>query len=427
MVDRQSRRLGCTAIRMSFGLLALLSARVALAAATVTIDVAATSTHAPAKITLSANFDGEDPVIAYDWDLLDSAPRCRLGRCELDVPIASCRRVEVRVTTDLGETATATRAVCLGDVEGQPPIARLVIEDRGEGPVIIRARFDARTDPVRVRRFWIDDREEEGDLGELVRDGGCHAVDLLIADERGRIGLDRRRICTGVDAPRVWLGAMPASFVPVADTLTVCGDTDHPAALDLVRTQGNLPIRGCEAIAVPASVRREVVRVRDTSGIESTASLIFGAAPSRAAPRLFFAELRNAVTVREPAPVEVDVDLFGGEGPFAITATLASLTAKTTDFERVEETTSSLRLRFDPPATGDYSLELAIVDARGLEARASGLVTVFPAEARPDGGMNVEPSNARSSSVGCTIVDPPASAMLFFELALVAIAIRRRR
>jgi MYXO-CTERM domain-containing protein len=342
--------------------------------------------------------------------------------------VASCRRIAVEVTTVLGDTAGSTSTLCVPDEEGSPPGVGLRVDDTPGEPVRVGLEIAQGSDSIVGKRLWIDDQELDGSSTvALERDEGCHAVDAMVYDAQGRIGLAQKTICTGVDGPRLWLGADPGACLPLGERFSLCAEAHHPLGLTMEVSAGNVPMDDCEQDeAVPNSFGRRLMRVTDAAGIEATASVFVCGAPKTGAPRLLFAALPDAVQGKQGISVQIPALISGGEPPFHYSATLRSnLRGRTTPVEvQAGSDPRAPVIRVEQPAEGTGQLELTVSDAAGLSASAKAVLTVGPSP--PANGY----SSADSSS-GCSTVEGAPSGggsmwLMFLAVGLHYAARRRR-
>lgn len=374
-----------------------LSSSAGLAAPGLRLVLPAEAPVAPARVEVRASATATDPIIDYDWGPLDVAPRCRASSCSVSLPVAACVTLHVAVTTDLGETATATAAACATDGAGAPPIAELVVVEAAER-VEITPSWREGSDPIVSARMWVGAEREVITPPRVVvleRDGGCHAVDLLVADGRGRIGLDRRTVCTGEAGPRPWLGAREGAITPASSGLVLCAEVDHPLGLEVEQISGEVPLEGCAPpVAPPPELERRTLVVFDQEGLVSTASLLVARAPDSGAPTLVFATLGQHGRPIAGGPLEVPLAVHGGEAPFSVEATLqlsGGVTATVAAAARAEGVFSLVSQRL--PGSGTAQLRVTVVDGRGLAASAATELEIVDQAA-------AEPS--ASVKLGCT-------------------------
>jgi hypothetical protein len=444
MIDRQSIRLACTSSPMAaaFAIAAIVTwVSMEASAQGLQIGVASSSTIAPAHLTLTASASpGADPLVAYDWKSLEFAPRCRTERCAIDFAVAACRFVELEATTSLGEVLTATRTVCVGDARGRPPIASFKIDDPGAGfPLGAVAHAVPTTDRIAIVRRWLDDKELSADTVEIPKDGACHALDLLVADRKGRIGIDHRTLCTRSDAPILWIGASPGPFAPSTSAQQLCSEGVDPRGGALVETAGTVPLNGCAApMPAPAGVSRQVVRARSGGDPESTASILLATAPSTDPRTLLFARLPDMVFGIQGIELSAVLEIFGGAPPYRVTVSLTktnggAVVAGTADpVNAMGDTT----VRIARPESGSHRLDVTVTDGRGMEATASAGVTVRlpsggadggPGGGNPDAGSGGgHPTSSGAHGCGGTLVVPSGplrGSVPFAEIALAAAAL----
>lgn len=389
------------------------------------IVLAQTSTLAPTVVVATASTASVEPFVAYRWGPFGEHPRCRHDRCEVDVPVAMCRSVSVEATTLLGATVTATRSFCADAPSGRPPSASIgVVRAAGQ----ITATPTVETHGARIIRLWmwVDDRQvDPTEPATIAVDGGCHVVDLVAVDAEGRLGLDHRSLCTGADAPRVWLGSSEGLCPSVGVSHEVCSEVDHPLGFAVISDEGPVPANGCsDPLPAPQGVERRVMRVRDDSGALSYGSIVHCGAPASGAPVLFFADAPRTADATVEQALEVDVQLFGGEAPFNVEAQLGPDHRGRTQPAGATIGQSSAKVRVAEVANGPEQRQLVITirDARGLQATAEVTVQVAGVTAAPPArGFS---SNAQSA--GCLVAarpDPMLPALILFA----AFGLWRRR
>jgi hypothetical protein len=409
----------------------------------VTLVVVPEAPVAPGHIVATASISGSDTILAYRWGTLEVAPRCRGPRCAFDVSVASCRRIEVEVTTSLGETVTATRALCVNDeLGGRPPQANLRVSTTSASPSV-QIGGDAvwGSDPVVVSRLWIDDQEQSGLFASITKDGGCHAVDLLVADKRGRIGIDRRSVCATDTAPVVWLGATPDPCPELGTRIERCGEASSPLGLSLNEVAGTVPLAGCGPMELaPDGFVRSFVRVQDSSGALSTASLFSCSAPASSPHRLLFASMPQSIPpLASGQEILVPLSIYGALAPITVDASLTPVgndqgmntpatMGSTVSMWNVHVVGASMM--------GSYRLDVLVKDARQLSAHASTLVEVstngatdggivrFDSGFQDDGGQHVETTHNGCAGTIARPARPPS--VLHIVLAIGAIGILRR-
>lgn len=423
--DRQSSRAGCTAV--SVAVLALLSLLASEAGAEVQVRLVVSPEQAlaPATVVLTASTSSSDPIIAYRWTGAGIEPACAQAECSVRLAVASCRRVEVEVTTVFGEPARASVQACASDETGAPPRAELVISPEGAVSAVVTPG----TARIAKQRFWID-AAEVASGARLDRAAGCQVIDLLVVDARGRIATDQRQVCRE-DAPRVRLAGAPDPIVPRGATHRICSAIEHPLGLPVERRAGDVPLDACtRELEAPGQLVRHVLQVRDSAGVESTASLLTFGAPSSGEPLLLFASLSDPRDLHG-ADVWLNAEIHGGNPPFSITARLSEgSSGGVLGVVREDGDPRQLSLIWSPVPRGslDRTAFLEIEDRDGLTATASIAVRIAPQDWVPgDGGPSQAPS--AQDGIGCSTARAPAADVLasFALLSIVALLFRRRR
>jgi hypothetical protein len=341
---------------------------------------------APATLTVTASTPIDEPILAYAWSGISLEPRCRSKSCPVELPIASCRRVEVTVTDRFGEDTTADAQACATEDGFMPPRARIRID--GSTARAIAEQGDATVTGVEL---WIDGAPAEGT--EAVLAEGCHVIDLLVADAEGRIGVDQRTTCpTG--GPRIWVGASPSFCPPFGQPIRVCTEVDDPTGQGLSPGQGgDLPLDTCIERAAPLEPQPMLARGEAGGGAFHGSALGCVSAPGR--PTLVFARIDEAYVLARGKTERITVSVDGGEGPFVVQGELRGRGGST---ETASVSTSFADLSFDLPANAEITeLRVTVSDGRGLVSTASAKVTMSTVPTMPP------PSNGISSAeIGCT-------------------------
>jgi MYXO-CTERM domain-containing protein len=419
--DRQLAQVACRPLWMLSLLAGLWFPALASAQVTVEIVASAEEAAAPVALTLTASTAPEDePILGYEWRGIAVSPRCRARNCTIDFPVASCRRVEVSVTDRFGELTTTSRQVCAYDGTSRPPEAN--IDVRAGDPITVSAESVAGADRVVVTRLWIDDREAEGGFGELANDGQCHAVELLVADAQGRVGIDQRLVCPDGETPRIVVGADPTFCPQRGGILRACAEVIDPLGEGVDAIGGErVPLDGCAGLPVPSGVDRIVVR-GETGGGVTHGSMIACTAPSSGRANLVFAALPALVNVVRGESKSAVLSIYGGEPPYAIDGSLEGSTTIGISRAGVDDALPAIELRV--PAAGTWDrLELTITDARGLTAVATASVsTTSPPPMTMPPPMNSQPQSA--VGFGCTATSGEAG---WWMLGLLIVFLRRRR
>lgn len=428
--DRQWPRAACTGVRVLVPLLGIIAAASpGQAQVDVAIAVSDTVADAPVTLTLTASVAGFDPVIAYRWTGLDAAPRCARSRCELHLPVASCRRVGLEVTTLLGETATATTSICANDQGEAPP--SIDVRATVDGA---RLTFDAIAHrgvaEIVSRRVWIDELMQVELRGQVELTDGCHAIDGLVIDAMGRVGFDRQIVCVGKDVPEVWLGATPGACPTIGQRHRLCAEAEHPLGAAVQRVDGDAPIGDCGGdVVAPTDLRRMLVRGRDDNDIESFGSVFACTAPDRGPARLVFAGLPDEIVGRVFGPLAAELSIYGGAPPFEVRATftkngrLLGTSNETTLQPKLTISLTGLAV-----VEGEHSLAIQVTDERGLTARVQTLVHLEPGgNSGVDGGVPARGYNSSADgAAACTAATPDSGELVFF-CVLFGFALRRRR
>jgi MYXO-CTERM domain-containing protein len=390
----------------------------------VSIEIGPMPLVAPATVALTASVSSDNPVLSYRWSGLDVAPRCRRMACSLPVNIASCRMVSVEVTALDGSIATDRKPVCVDGAGGHPPVAELTISDPGgTAPLSIATSSRAGSDQIRRSALFVDDSTVTAPSGgSIPRDGGCHAVDLVVVDAAGRIGIDQENVCTSNQAPALWLGAHP-SPVPIQPAHPViCAEAEDPLGRSLEGLHGQTSSCGASLQALDR-LTRTWSRVRAGS-VESTASLFVANAPPDEPRALFFAFFPTSVIdVQTSGRIDAD-PILTGKPPYTITNVIVDGAAIDPGTLRL----SNGHLSGDLPHGSQDSLRVAFTDARGLAADATA--KLYPLIESNDGGTNEDGGSPPPGRVGCSASDGPGSAdlaWLLLGIGAAVLSVRRRR
>ncbi|MBI2378952.1 MAG: hypothetical protein HYV07_33465 [Deltaproteobacteria bacterium] len=252
---------------------------------------------APATIVLTATVGAEVPI-AFDWGVLETAPRCRGARCELRLDSPTCERVKLEISTLEGAPISLEGVVCAGDA----PEAKLELAATEAGIDFLASAKPA-SSPLGSLRLYVDGRLLAEPQGALPRDGACHAVDVVAIDELGGVGLDRRSVCTG-NGPRVWVGSSQPSPVDGAGR-ELCVEALDPLGRKLVSFS-----EGCRPGALVRGLLREVIAVGAERGPTSFGSLV--TIPAEGAFVLEVDAKAEGLIIR----------ILGGRAPFGVEATL---------------------------------------------------------------------------------------------------------
>jgi MYXO-CTERM domain-containing protein len=370
------------------------------------------TTIAPSAVTLTASITSGDPILSYQWSGLSQSPRCREKSCSFAVPLASCTAVEVEAFTAFGETLTATSAVCATDENGaRAPSLRLTLRN-GRAETVIK-EGDA---GLIFLRSWIDGVEqlEQPESVLLPDTPGCHAVDVLAADEGGRIGIAQKTICSGVDDPQLWIGGQPNNLLPVFESFSICSVSAHPLGLELSRTAGETMLDTCGSMRLaPKSIEHQFVSAVDPRGVTTTGSAFFAAYSAEGPRTLFFAVAPSRLSWTNGRAGSFTLSLYGGVPPYELRGISTTSIEETPDLLRVGLTVTS--------AVGPHDFPLTITDARGLEAKVMLEVTVNPGSIGPDPGFPADTTAACNH----TRTDRESSAWL--ALLAFAVLLWRRR
>jgi hypothetical protein len=406
----------------------------------VSILLSSENAVAPAKITATATISGSGTILSYDWGALETWPRCRGPHCQIDVAVASCQQLQVEVTTALAETVTATRTLCVNDEHGEaPPIALLNVVTTGSQFTVGRSWIDG-TSRVETFKFWLDDTDISSEkFANIPVDGGCHAIDLFVADSKGRVGFDHREVCTKEDAPTAWLGAMPSACPPIGSRIQLCSEASSPLAMTVVESSGAIPLGACTMPAeAPTALTRSTIRVADARGVMSTASLFTCGAPTSGPHRLLIASLPDLPELPTGADLKTTLQVFGAVEPLQVVATLSDGNDQLTNIDATMGSTTSVWNLSAVHLTvmGKYRLDAVVTDSRRLTAHASAAFDVGPHSAA-DGGSGHDSGGrpqVASGGRGCagSVVVPvehgalrPILALL--SLVIAASAVRRKR
>lgn len=289
------------------------------------IEFSSSGTVAPAQVQLRALVRDKGQVLAFDWRELEAIPRCVQSSCELQVPYASCREARLTITDFFGETESAQTSVCLGDAAGEPPAASLDI-NRGSEEVSVAVIATEGSDPIFETKLWVDGVLVEGDSVTLRRQEsvGCQAIDAVVADEAGRVGIARNTHCWSAEAPQVWLGSNAPCELAQTPT-ALCVESGHPLGLPLQAIPPEdgapLPLEGCLQKEISGVLEPTATAVEDERGVRSTATLLT-CASSTISTSLFFAKAVQPIQATEGATLAVSVALAGGAAPYRFEAEL---------------------------------------------------------------------------------------------------------
>lgn len=369
--DRQAFVPGCRAGVMAT---VLLTAFAQSATAQVGIGVEVTQ-RAPSPIVVTATVGGDEPVVAYDWSTLPTVERCRAASCTYDEPLSACRSVRAEVTTLRGDVASAERFACVDDERGAPPRARIELAASADGRQV-RVVGVAGDEPVAWSRLWIDSESAITDdtWTTLPEDDGCHAVDAVVADRSGRIGVTRKQICAN-DAPRAWVG-VDRLCPPIGTPQTFCVEVDHPLGLDVETSSTSDVAIGCATPNAPGGLAREVFAGVDERGARVFASVLRCGAG--ASPRLFFASLPEGRGGASGAELTLEPELYGGTPPFEVELEGVELLRV-----RDADTSPKLDVRLPTVAEAIVAVRIVLEDAEGLTAEATTNVSVSSSGVTP--------------------------------------------
>ncbi len=412
-IHRQRGSAGCKRLGMAVVLLAG-ALFATTASAQVELVPSLESPDAPAVFTVTASTPPDEPILAYEWSGLGMAPRCRAQDCTIDLPVASCRRVQVSVTDRFGTVTTVDRQICANESGSRPPRATIGVEIGT--PMTAVAQVEEGDARVTITHLWIDDVEVSGTRGELPEDGACHVVDLLVADVEGRIGLDQRIVCRDPDAPRIEVGGDPSFCPPLGETLRACAEVIDPLGRGVTPIEGAaLPLDGCGETAASARVERVLVSGAAGSG-RIHGSMIACRAPSIGRPNLLFVRAPSALVVTRGAARSTEIQIDGGEPPFSVTARLFG--SETIDVSPTVVGESSATLSLRVPDSGDWSrFEVRVTDTRGLEAVGTATVTT----------MFADPTGPQSATaIGCSAFPGEGAALLWILIGAIPLLRRRR-
>lgn len=366
---------------------------------------------APSTVTLTASVATGDPILSYHWSGIPAAPRCREKECSFTIELSSCTAVELEAVTAFGETLTATRAVCAdSSLDSHPPSIHLSVRNG-------RARTIGTTgsDPLIFNRTWVDGIEvlESPTDVEVPTTPGCHSIDALAADERGRIAVAQKTVCSDADDPQIWVGGAPSSFVSVGQRYTLCAESAHPLGLPIEWTGGEPLTDDCTfERSPPPSIQHKSITATDSRGISSVAGAFFSAAPLSGPRVLFFAQAQPNVRWTNGQAGRVSISLYGGVPPFAILDRSAPLflVEDASDVLVAELSTVSLPV-------GANTIQVTLLDAAGFQADASFEVMVAAGTIIPK-----PPGNGMADAVaGCRCTT--GSPSLVSVLALIVFAL----
>jgi hypothetical protein len=284
--------------------------------------------------------------------------------------VASCRRVEVSVTDRFGEVTTVEDQICANEDGAAPPRAWIEISDRR----VVGQNMQGAARIV-LSRLWIDDREVE-DGAELPDDGACHVIEMLVADEEGRIGLDQRFACGDPDAPRIALGADPTFCPRRSETLRICAEVIDPLGRGVEPIAGEpVPLDDCAGLIPSSYVDRIVVRGETGDGVIH-GSMIACTAPSEGRPNLLFAQTARTVTVVRGETRSAAVSVYGGEPPYSVEGALDGTSNIGISRSGIAGPVASIDLSVPRSGTWDL-LELVVTDSRGLTAAVTASVATM--------------------------------------------------
>lgn len=419
MPDRQSARAICRSSSMRVFALVVAAFAIgrseAARAGDLSIDAEPSALIAPAAVTLSAKSISEDPIVSYHWTGLPNAPRCREERCAITVPIASCTSVQLAAVTLLGETLTATRALCAADLGGgRAPQLDLEIEGNK-----ISAKISGGSSPIAVMRGFVDGVELEGDPLEAVveAEDGCHAIDFFVADRAGRVATAQHLFCLDDDAPQLWIGGRPSSWVPVGERMQRCAEAAHPLGLPVTLTGGEVALNGCASESEPPrAIEHAFISGSDPRGIESFASAFFAATPKSGPPVLFFAEGPTRLNAAQDQNLSFTVDIFGGVGPFDIRGAAASASERVPGRITVEIADIN-------QSPGERPFPLTIFDSRGLAASIAPILRV----SSPSGPMSMDPMPSALDGARACVCTAPGDRAALWPLLFAVLFIARTR
>jgi hypothetical protein len=391
----------------------------------VSIEIGPTPLVAPATVALTASVSSDLPVLSYRWSGLDSAPRCRRVACSFPVNIASCRMVGVEVTAADGSVASDRKPVCVDGAGGTAPVADLTVSDPGGTlPLTVSRSSRQGTSEIRWSQMFVDDSTVAAAPEVTIpRDGGCHAVDLLVVDAAGRIGIDQETVCTSNQAPTLWLGARPSSWPIQPARPRICAEADDPLGRPLESVHGQTSSCAASLVSPLDRLERSWSRVRAGS-VDSTASLFVASAP-RDEPRvLFFAFFDGSVLDVGPDDRIATGVILTGKPPYTISdVTVDGVSTAPSQFHL-----SNGQLSGTVAPRAHDSLRVGFVDARGFAADAEVKLHRVD-QTVTDGGVG-DGGSPPPPKVGCSTLDGgrgESLAWMLLGLALVGRLLRRRR
>lgn len=423
----QSPEAGCrTGMIFAVMTSAMLLSAVAQAELDVQLLVSSTGTVAPASLVATASISGDDPVIEYDWQGLGDWPPCTGPRCEIEMPLAACRRVSVQVTGLSGAISSADTQLCISDGNGAPPQARLQLQALSTG-LRVRPTGVPRDAPIVASYFYVDAEQVDEAAADLNGDSGCHAVDFIVVDAEGRTGQDRRTLCLSMTGPQISLGAQPLELTN-SSTQSLCTALDHPLGLDVgVVASDFVSTDGCaDPDLTPSVLRRVVLTAEDSAGVRAHASLMLVRVPDQGPPTLAWLSRPNELSFDQ-----VDgLDIVGGQSPFVVEAEVYSESGATQLVVGVTpqaERQVKLRIPPAPLIAAGYRIRATVTDARGVGTTLDMPVTReqigLDAGVGRDGSL---PAAVQSDSAACTSLGGEGAAPLLLPLLLAAFRRRRR-
>lgn len=419
MRDRHSFSPGCRAPSvMAFLLASALLSRAASAQVELDLVVSASVAEAPVTLTVTAETPLEEPILAYSWSGLGVAPRCKAKDCTLDLPVASCRRVEVTVTDRFGEETSRSRQVCALEEGARPPEASIELE--GSDPVVVTAGVKAGTATITVIQLFVDDILVDGIQAEIPRDG-CHVVDLMVADAEGRIGVDQRVVCDRRDEASIWVGATPSFCVRSDEPFTVCSEADAPFGEEVSPISGDeIPLGECVELPRPEGLTRYVVR-GDTDEARIHGAIFGCTAPDKGRPVLMFARIGSLYSARKGETGQFTVFIDGGQPPFSVTGVLRDDSTSERETVSSEDRVVGLPIPISLSAD-DSTLEVTVTDSRDQRASATATIELM------NPSMSSPPPNGVSQDAGFSCAASRGEGAIFtLLLPLAALLLRRRR
>jgi len=386
-----------------------------------------TATTAPAQLVLTASVSGDDPALEYAWQGLDGWPPCAGPRCDLAMPLASCRRVGLQVTGLSGALASAEAQVCADDEAGSPPQAHMELQMLSTGLRVRRGSTPGGAE-ILASHLFVDEVQVHEPFAFLESDEGCHAVDLIVVDALGRIGQDRRQACFSEVAPRVRLGAQPA-VVTQEQLQRVCAELQHPLGLSISQVAGPQLSEDDCALAAPAPqvLSRPIMRVQDERDVSSTGSLWVVRAPESGPATLPW--LVPATGPWQFGRV-IAVDILGGLPPYELQAEVGIAGLRWPVPAEPTEQAGRWLLQMPNPAVSDVDF---VITATVQDARALGTYLEAPilaASAATDAGVPQDggvPAPTQDLSSSCSNLTPQGAWHYLGLLVFVALHIRRRR